>query len=268
MKKTAEFTLIEVMVVIAVFVMMMAMLLEFLTGAQRVWQGTRGRGETFVESKAGMDFIVSLLDNIVVNTDYKGSGSTYRSSYFVIMDDDLGDTSDYADRVRFFTRSTVLGARGVYWVEIFRDGSDTDGDPADMLKFKFLDAETAMPQADVDEYLNIETYWQDVLDAEAVNDQYIGNSYTVSAETVLERVTSFYVITGNKDGSSIDWERENTSRFPSALMINIGMMTPEDYEIYVELEGSEKSDFKAEKEMSFSRMIYFDQAEARGRGQE
>jgi hypothetical protein len=125
-----------------------------------------------------------------------------------------------------------------------------------------------MPQADVDEYLNVETYWQDVLDAEAVNDQYIGNSYTASAETVLERVTSFYVITGNKDGSSIDWERENTSRFPSALMINIGMMTPEDYEIYVELEGSEKSDFKAEKEMSFSRMIYFDQAEARGRGQE
>ena len=262
MKKAEKFTLIEVMVVIAVFVMMMAMLLEFLTGTQRIWTGTRGKGDTFVESKAGMDFVVTLLDSVVVNTDYKGSGNSYRSSYFVIMDNDLSDSFDYADRLRFFTRTTVLGAHKVYWVEIYRD-NDTDE-----LKFKYRDAEAELPASEVDEYLNVETFWQEVLDAEAASCQFIGNDYGTDAEIVLERVTSFYAVTGNRNGTSIDWERENTSRFPSALMLNIGMMTPEDYAVYVELEGAEKSDFKAEKEMTFSRMIYFNQAEARGRGQE
>lgn len=262
MKRAVKFTLVEVLLVIAVFVLMMGMLLEFLTGTQRIWGGVRGKGDTFVESKSGMDFAVSLLKNVVVNTDYKGENSSYRSSYFVITDDDPGDSSDYADMVRFFTRSTILGSRKVYWVELCRN------EASDELQFKFRDAEDDLPSSEVDAYLNIDTFWQNMLDAENASGQFTGNDYGTDTEVLLERVTSFFVLTGNKDGDSVKWERQNTSRFPSVLMLNIGMMTAEDYAIYLELEDSGKDDFRKQKEMTFSRMIYFDQAEARGRGQE
>ena len=292
MKKYRNFTLIEIMVVIAVFVLMMAMLLEFLAGAQRVWGGTRGKGDTFLESKAGMDFVVSLLDGVVVNTDFKGTGGDFRASYFNVTDSNPGDGTDYADRLRFFTRSTALGDGGVslYWVEIFPVAyTDSDGLICEELRLKYgriyaqYDAAagteevmigfrkddgtyTSVSAPWVDAYMDVESYWNDSYDP-ALDSDFDSARADIREEMILERVTSFYMLTGNPDSGSVDWARENTDRFPSVLMLNIGMMTPDDYAVYQALDPSDRAAFKNEKEMTFSRMIYFDQAEARGRGQ-
>lgn len=252
MRRGRFFTLIEIMVVIAIFVLMMLMMLEFLSSAQRIWSSTAGRGDVFLESKAGMDFVCDMLKNVVVNTE-RDAGGDFHTSYFEIAGN--------SDRLIFPCRSDVIGSGGVplYFVWLYRDGSDN-------LCFSCAPASAVGSAATLTDVSAHGTYSTPSPPATAVTD------------TILERVTSFDIIRGNVNasGDGLVWNGfedddsdgvsdGNTMELPSAVMVRLGMMTPADYEVYGELSGAEKSAFRAEKELSFSRIIYFNQAEARGR---
>lgn len=254
MRRCRCFTLIEVMTVIAIFVLMMLMMLEFLSSAQRVWSATAGRGDIFLESKAGMDFVCDMLKNAVVNTE-RDAGGAFHTSYFGI--------TGHSDELIFPCRSDVPGNGGVplYFVWLYRNSAD------DTLRFSCAhasDVGTASSLTDVEGY---GSYAHPAPPA----------SGTVT-DTILDRVTSFEVIRGkvNASGTGLLWDGAedddsdgtsdgNTMELPSVLMVRLGMMTPADYEVYGELTGADKNSFRAEKELSFSRIIYFNQAEARGR---
>ncbi len=254
MRRCRFFTLIEIMVVIAVFVLMMLMMLEFLSSAQRVWSSTAGRGDIFLESKAGMDFVCDLLKNAVVNTE-RDSGGNFHTSYFGIAGN--------SDELIFPCRSDVPGNGGVplYFVWLYRNGAD------DTLRFSCAPASAVGSASSLTDVSGHGSYSTPAFPA----------SDTVT-DTILERVTSFEVIRGrvNASGTGLIWDGAedddgdlvsdgNTMELPSVLMVRLGMMTPADYEAYGELSGAAKNSFRAEKELSFSRIIYFNQAEARGR---
>lgn len=77
-----RFTLIELLVSMAVFVIMLAMMLQFFVGAQRVWTGMEKRNDIYANGRVAMDIVTNLLQSQV---------STEKNLPFVIT---YGDYSD------------------------------------------------------------------------------------------------------------------------------------------------------------------------------
>ena len=60
-----RFTLVELLVAMAVFVVMLGLMLRFFSGTQRVWRGLRERNEVFADARVAMDLVESLLNSSV-----------------------------------------------------------------------------------------------------------------------------------------------------------------------------------------------------------
>lgn len=57
------FTLLEIIVSMAVFSILVVVMMQFFTGARRIWVGTENKNETYSDARAAMNLMSNLLQN-------------------------------------------------------------------------------------------------------------------------------------------------------------------------------------------------------------
>ncbi len=104
-----SFTLVELIVSLAVFSILLTVMLQFFTGAQKLWTSSESRNQLYSDARVAMDLMSTMLQNayyaqnaapIVINhakaTDTSGKSSLYFGTKAKI---DLGGKTD----IRFIT---------------------------------------------------------------------------------------------------------------------------------------------------------------------
>ncbi len=245
-KKSRCFTLVELLVAMAVFVVMLALMLRFFSGTQQVWRGLRERNTVFADARTAMDLMTSLLENAVT------------SDKFIPLSVGKNDTP-VTDEIRFLTRTprTLL--------------DEAVPPPADELECIYL---VSFSRTDTD---NTDPEWDEkegvlVLKVSATPQSgYAGNAisgedFRVEAfDGLSEPESSIAVI---KQVSELSFRRlvecsyeEPEKNRPIAIEITLKVFdTLENYQIWRSnvLSATEKEIFRGQHEYTFRRVVGFD----------
>lgn len=62
-KRVRRFTLVELLVAMAVFVVLLGLLLQFFSGAQRMWINMEQRNNMYADARAVMDVLTTMTQN-------------------------------------------------------------------------------------------------------------------------------------------------------------------------------------------------------------
>lgn len=248
LRRVHYFSLPELLVSIAVFLLIMVMTLQFFAATQKIWSGTRSRGDVFIESKAGLDFAADLLSQAIYHEWYNKTDDTWEKTYF----------DGTVTAVNFVCRSEtqlVSGdTTGIYMARLYWNRSNGTLNIA---------ANSAQVGAGaLGRYTNaMKGIWVAPSDVDSV---------------ILERVTDCQFVFGDYDSTneSVIWNNSSSS-CPDVVMLRIGMLNANDYQTYLDIWNPERlptpppvpaeaSEWLADREMTFSRIVYFNFAASRG----
>ena len=62
-RKKQKFTLVELIVAMAVFSILLLLMLQFFSGAQTIWRGMEKRNEIYANARIAMDLMTTHLQN-------------------------------------------------------------------------------------------------------------------------------------------------------------------------------------------------------------
>lgn len=240
-KKSRCFTLVELLVAMAVFVVMLALMLRFFSGTQQVWRGLRERNTVFADARTAMDLMTSLLENAVT------------SDKFIPL-----SVAGEVNEIRFLTRTprTLL--------------DEAVPPPADELECIFLvsfsrtDTANTDPEWETDEgvlVLKVSATPQSGYAGNAIS----GENFQVEAfDAGLDEPESSIAVI--KQVSELSFRRlvecsyeDPDKNCPVAIEITLKVFdTLENYQIWKGLPDAQKEAFRGQHEHTFRRVVGFD----------
>ena len=238
-KKSRCFTLVELLVAMAVFVVMLALMLRFFSGTQQVWRGLRERNTVFADARTAMDLMTSLLENAVT------------SDKFIPL-----SVAGEVNEIRFLTRTprTLL--------------DEAVPPPADELECIYLvsfsrtDTANTDPEWNADEgvlVLKVSATPQSGYAGNAIS----GEDFRVEAFDGLNEPESSIAVIKQVSGLSfrrlVASAEEPDKNCPVAIEITLKVFdTLENYQIWKELPDAQKEAFRGQHEHTFRRVVGFD----------
>lgn len=274
-----RFTLIELIVSLAVFSILAMLVMQFFSGAQRLWLASEQRSNAYAESRATMEVINELLSSLVFcegkNTDYDG--------FFRLNNSNSESDSDNSTSELFFMTKTPMPLpqstsdpkSDIRFVGILRgasSGSDINHNPFYRLYLTvFCDCTDCNPDKSREKFLYAGLFTpygvyhkseSDKVDTrDEAKDKLTGSGgkllpASAAHKTVLaERVLSFRITIPKADGTS-DGPQADRKSPPSMLQITITQMdTAENLEKWNNMTTG-KDAFRAEHSRTFTRAFY------------
>ena len=126
-KKTAAFTILEVLVAVAVLGLLLVLLLNILQSATALWRGVENRAETYREARAAMQVISRDLNNFLPSTNTSHFiFSTNQLAFLAVMprdsqlDTSLGDVCAVGYLIEYGNKSPVAGDTGRQSYNLYR----------------------------------------------------------------------------------------------------------------------------------------------------
>jgi len=274
-----RFTLIELIVSLAVFSILAVLVMQFFSGAQRLWLASEQRSNAYAESRATMEVINELLSSLVF---CEGKDSNY-DGFFRLDNSNSESASDNSTSELFFMTKTQMPLpqsasdpkNDIRFVGILRgasSGSDINHDPLYRLYLTvFCDCDVCNPDKSREKFLYAGLFTPYGVyhksDSDKIDDRGEakdklsgagGKLLPASAEhkTVLaERVLSFRITAFKADGTSAGTNADHASP-PAMLRISITQMdTAENLEKWNNMTTG-KDDFRKEHSRTFTRAFY------------
>ncbi len=126
-KKTTAFTILEILVAVAVLGMLLVLLLNILQSATGLWRGVENRAETYREARAAMQVISRDLNNLLPSTNTNHFlFSTNQLAFLATMPrdsqlpDSLGDLCAVGYLFAYDNKSPVAGDNGRQSYNLYR----------------------------------------------------------------------------------------------------------------------------------------------------
>jgi len=264
-----KFTLIELLAALAVFSILAALVMQFFSGAQRLWLSSERRSNTYAEARASMEVVNELLSSLVF---CEGNNSNY-DSFFQL--DNTASTS----RLFFMTKSKMPLPQSstdpkndIRFVGILRganSGSDVNRNPLYRLYLTvFCDCDSCNPSKTPRSsflYAGLFTpygVYTGVDERSHAQNQLTGAggrllpASAIHATVLMERVIDFSVVALDSS-AAVTATNSDIGAPPAMVQIKITQMdTAENLEKWAGLSGSDQTDFAAEHARTFTRAFY------------
>lgn len=253
LRKT-NFTLVELIVAMAVFSILLLLMLQFFSGAQRIWNGMEKRNEIYANARIAMDLMTAQLQN----TFYTNAGIP-----FVIEDPDTDDSKIY-----FATRTgdQFPGNSSLKYMTFQRNhitaaNSETNVEQEQLCVAVFCDTTTGTPDfssffppygvSPVTDFTQATNLLPSRLDGLLADPQF--------SSVIADNVTSFKIIPYKLDTND-KIVRDSSSpikKMPFLIELKLSLLSPEDFSRWLTITNTtEKDNFREENEYTFSRTVY------------
>ena len=258
LRKTS-FTLLEIIVAMGVFSLLMAMTMQFFSGAQRIWSSSESRNTVYSDARVAMDLMATLLQSTYYKED---------ETPFIIVKNRTTDPAE-RDAIYFPTKSSLRprGDTSLFFATFQVDSDnelliaticDKDGETYRDLFFPSADSYETIADT---MYGNLNNYakMKKTKEDEGVDE--------VKATTIIPNITSFKISPGiyNYNGTpEIQWNQHDKSSggvtyypyVPALVRIELGILPDPYYERWLNASGSEKTDILKEQEKKFTRIVF------------
>src|SRR5574344_503545 len=114
-----NFTLVELLVSLGLLVILLGIMLQFLTGAQKLWNGSENRNNFYSDVRVAMDLMTSMLETQVTHKN---------SMYFLVLDKSgavVNTAGTEGTQLLFFTENPITfsttGGCAIYLLKIHYD---------------------------------------------------------------------------------------------------------------------------------------------------
>lgn len=126
--KKRKFTLVELIVAMAVFSILLLLMLQFFSGAQTIWRGMEKRNEIYANARIAMDLMTTHLQNtfyhagIPFRLESKTDASTNTKSSEIYFITKTGDQFPGNSAQKYMTFQ-FSESDGILWAAVFCDTS-------------------------------------------------------------------------------------------------------------------------------------------------
>lgn len=256
MRKTShklKFTLVELIVAMAVFSILLLLMLQFFSGAQRIWNGMEKRNEIYANARIIMDLMTVHLQNIyytnsgvpfyIDNTDPDSSKIYFATQARNLFPD--GNSQKFMTFQRYTVSASENAQQEQLRLAIF--SSSTKGSPTSPTYNCFFSPFGATPS--IPDFKSATTELPKRLDGLITNDDY--------SDKIADNITMFQIVPYDFNATSGGFTRVTTSTvkyIPFLLEIKLSMLSPEDFELWVA--GGKTDEFRKQHEYTFSRTVY------------
>lgn len=249
-----KFTLVELIVAMAVFSILLLLMLQFFSGAQTIWHGMEKRNEIYANARIAMDLMTAQLQN----TFYTNAGIP-----FVIVAPDTDDSKIY-----FATRTgdQFPGNSSLKYMTFQRNNvtatnSETNAEQEQLRVAVFCDTTPGTPDfssffppygvSPVTDFTQATNHLPSRLNGLLTNAQF--------SSVIADNVTAFRIIPYKLDTNN-DIVRDTSSpveKMPFLVELKLSLLTPEDFLRWKAITNTtEKDDFREQNEYTFSRTVY------------
>ena len=249
-----KFTLVELIVAMAVFSILLLLMLQFFTGAQTIWHGMEKRNEIYANARIAMDLMTAQLQN----TFYTNAGIP-----FVIVNPDTDDS-----RIYFATRTgdQFPGNSSLKYMTFQRNNitaanSETNAEQEQLRVAVFCDTSPGTPDFSsffppygvnpVTNFTQATNLLPSRLDGLLTNTQF--------SSAIADNVTAFRIIPYRLDSDN-DIVRDTSSpvqQVPYLVELKLSLLTPEDFSRWLAITNpTDRDNFREENEYTFSRTVY------------
>ena len=254
--RKSSFTLLEIIVAMGVFSLLMAMTMQFFSGAQRIWSSSESRNTVYSDARVAMDLMATLLQS----TYYKENETP-----FIIVENKTTSPAD-RDAIYFATKSPLRprGNTSLFFASFQVDGDNElliaticDKDGATYRNLFFPSAASYENIAD-SMYANLNTY---------AGQKDADGALEAKATMIIPNITSFKISPGiynYHNTPEIQWNQHDKSSggvtyypyVPALVRIELGILPAPYYERWLNASGSEKTDILKEQEKKFTRIVF------------
>ena len=254
--RTFRFTLIELIVSMAVFTLLSMVVIQLFSATQKLWSRSEGKNEVYQDAQMTLDLIDNMLTNISYATSPEQGTQLFRLStsgnfsklYFATKSniDALPQNDDYKNPIRFvtFQVTEINNSSDPDYKRnclVMRVLSDRGNDEATFNRF------FPPTQSDNDALVS-------VLDTSISDNPSNQNPNVVR---LLNNVIAFEVRFGASTTAIGSSHSFSFDELPAFVEVTLMLMDRNHYDDYMGLSGSKKSDYEAKYAHKFSRYIYF-----------
>lgn len=284
--RTFRFTLIELIVSMAVFTLLSMVVIQLFAATQKLWSRSEGKNELYQDAQMTLDLMSNMLNNISHATTEEQGTQFFRVDNDKVKDSESSsDSFTHFSKLYFATKSTIdaLPKSEIYQnpirfvtfqvVEISNSGDPDNG--RNCLVMRVL-------SDNVDDETKFVKYFPPAQsDNEDLTDE-LDNGATLKTEPknqkenvvrLLNNVVAFRVRLGNSSSSlykqtnNNDYESTGSAAFghdslPAFVEITLQLMDLKHYDDYMmrfegELGSSEAREYRAQHSHTFRRYVYF-----------
>lgn len=288
------FTLVELLVAMAVFSVMLLLMMQFFSGAQRIWVSTEQKNNLYADARVAMDLISTFLQGTYFTQG--GSGKTSDSTEtqgipFIITagdDDGIISTPDAQYGKIYFptqTQMDLIENAGKVVFATFQRGRAKDGVDNELRMAILTDSTTDQEENDFNFNLLFPPYsadnptnYQNRTDVKKLVMAKLDNKIKEKLEDVdkdkilkkhivlLDNVTSFKLIPikkgsiGETENDGGNLSEDNLEEIPFIIEIQLSLMDKKAYDFWKELKASGNSkraqEYRLQHEHTFTRAVY------------
>lgn len=279
-----SFTLVELIVSLAVFSILLTVMLQFFSGAQRLWSNTESRNQLYSDARVAMDLMSTLLQNayytqesapFVIDQAAPDKENRNSSMYFGTKAKmDLGGTAD----IRFVSfqraenqnlaNSAIENTAAKNSALVLTVLCNDSKKPTTLKKYNdsFPPFSTGYTLADVldnvvgflyDEAQNTGSKYRYQLLDNVTGLQITPYRITDSGSPGFEPILSSELTTKKLGSANL---KEAYFDYPYLVEIQLSLMDPKNFEIWKDMEADSKvaEKFRREHEYTFTRAVFMD----------
>lgn len=238
-----RFTLVELLVAMGVFIIMLGLMLEFFSGAQKVWTGMERRNDVYAGARVAMDLMTNLLQSQI---------STEENIPFVVIKDSVKDSGDRdKNTICFFTNTPFNVGNGdsIRAVHFSLNSSNE-------LEVRWLDTAnaTGSDPSDYEAFLRAFNLSGTYTSINSAGIQLESKLKSNAASVVAEHVTGFSIAAFAADGSTVTLP---SYVIPSLIVIRLYMLDQKSYDIWKDISNStQKKVYLQQNERVFARSVF------------
>lgn len=257
-KNGKRFTLVELLVAMAVFSILLVLMMQFFSGSQKMWVGMEQKNNLYADARVAMDLMSTLLQS----TYYASGGVPF------ILED---GTSEEA-KIYFPTQTQLdlLEDAGSILFVSFQRGTGNRAN--ELLMTVFSDSEDDNPGPNLDFSYFFPPYGagsiNDIGDARShlkdiLNDQ-IDTTESGNCVTLLTNVTGFRILPMRLSGTDVVAASSNPlHEIPYLVEVQLTLMNQKDFDFWRDqldgmagTESERAQEFRLQHQHTFSRAIY------------
>ncbi len=281
------FTLAELLVAMVVFSIMLLLMMQFFSGAQRIWVSTEQKNNLYADARVAMDLMSTFLQGAYYthgdpdSTNYSDQCVPFIFVRKTLSDDYAVDKKTYNDAIYFPTQTqmdliedtgkimfvTFQRGRESYNQEnelrmaVLTDASDDMGDKFSMLFPPYDDTSEAPFKNRSQVAVYIITHLYEKITEKNSN----AEKHRLSSQSIvlLDNVTSFRInpiLKSNLAKGTDCAETANSMDMPYLIEIQLTLMDKKAYALWKEMKDAgntnKAQEFRLQNEHTFTRAVY------------
>jgi len=235
-----NFTLIELLVSLAVFSILLLIMMQFFSGAQRLWVASENRNNVTADARVALQLIGDLLSKAYMTT---SDASDDTDLPFVIDNaEDNGKLYFITDSLYKFNASDTSN---LYFVSIYRGDSDDTDTYADELMIRVAGGGSGIAYC---------------FDGTSTDSAMCSTLDSVTGKVIIPNVIGF-TVTAYDRGSTTAYKNV-TYKYPYIINITLRMLSAEDYKKWVDMGGKKTTEpdlakeFREAQQQIFTKTIF------------